>query len=42
MDEQKNGVESFGKAIGTILGITLVTAWITIVATFTHNWYTGG
>lgn len=34
-------MESFGKMVGTILGITLITMWVTVVATFTHNWYMG-
>ena len=42
MSEQKNNMESLGKAIGTIFGLTLMTVWVTIVATFTYNWYTGG
>jgi len=37
----KNSMDSFGKLIGGILGITLMTMWITVVATFTHDWYAG-
>lgn len=33
--------DSFGKLVGSIFGITLMTMWITIVATFTYQWYTG-
>ena len=40
-----DGLEEFtvkiGSFVGGILGITLMTMWITIVATFTYQWYTG-
>ncbi len=42
MSDEKVGVDSVGRLIGGIIGITLMTMWITVVATFTHNWYTGG
>ena len=42
MSDEKTSVDSVGRLIGVIVGITLMTMWITVVATFTHNWYTGG
>lgn len=42
MSDEKVSVDSVGRLIGGIVGITLMTMWITVVATFTHNWYTGG
>lgn len=39
--DNKNPMESLGRLVGGILGLTLLTMWITIVATFTHNWYVG-
>ena len=42
MSDEKVSVYSVGRLVGGIVGITLMTMWITVVATFTHNWYTGG
>ena len=39
--ELSKASDSIGKLVGSILGITLMTMWITIVATFTYQWYTG-
>jgi len=39
--DNKNPMEILGRLLGGILGLTLLTMWITIVATFTHNWYVG-
>jgi len=43
MSEENNKpiMESFGRMIGAIFGITLITMWVTVVATFTYNWYIG-
>ena len=42
MSDEKVSVDSVGRLVGGIVGITLMTMWITVVATSTHNWYTGG
>jgi len=41
-ENEKVSADSVGRLIGGIVGITLMTMWITVVATFTYNWYTGG
>ena len=41
-DSENNPLPTISSVVGGIVGITLMTMWITVVATFTHNWYTGG
>jgi len=41
-DEKVNvNVESVGRLVGGVIGVTLMTMWITVVATITYNWYMG-
>lgn len=41
-ENENNVIPQISSVIGGIIGVTLMTMWITVVATFTHNWYTGG
>lgn len=41
-NNENNTLPTISSVIGGIVGVTLMTMWITVVATFTHNWYTGG
>lgn len=40
-DNSNNSIPTISSVVGGIIGVTLMTVWITIVATFTHNWYVG-